>query len=109
MFCVFSSETMQFTHFYDMDRFLLRWTFHDQNDTIMFHIRVKTTGWVGFGFADNAPSAMRDYDVIVGGFDNGQGYLNVSLIPTNLIGLYEDRKHGAWITSGFLLGPYLKT
>jgi len=41
---------------------------------------VKTTGWVGFGFADNAPNSMQGYDVIVGGFDNGQGYLNVSFI-----------------------------
>jgi len=37
---------------------------------------VKTTGWVGFGFANIAPNNMQDYDVIVGGFNNGQGYLN---------------------------------
>ena len=78
LFCVLSTDTTQFTHSYDQGRFLLRWTFHDQNDTITFHIRVKTTGWVGFGFADIAPNNMQDYDVIVGGFNNGQGYLNVS-------------------------------
>jgi len=52
------------------------WRFNDQADTMFYHVRVKTTGWVGFGFAETAPNNMINYDVIVGGFNNGQGYLS---------------------------------
>ena len=45
---------------------------------MFYHVRVKTTGWVGFGFAKTAPNNMMNYDVIVGGFSNGKGYLHVS-------------------------------
>lgn len=55
----------------------MRWTFDDQSNTLTFHVKVKTTGWVGFGFAKVAPAQMRNYDVVVGGYDNG-GYLEVS-------------------------------
>ncbi|CAH3182619.1 unnamed protein product [Porites evermanni] len=50
--------------------------FDDQKDSIFFHLRVKTTGWIGFGFAETEPRNMMNYDVIVGGYSNGQGYLN---------------------------------
>jgi len=46
---------------------------------MFYHVRVKTNGWVGFGFAETAPNNMVNYDVIVGGFSNGQGYFSVSL------------------------------
>ena len=52
--------------------------FRDQTDNMFYHVRVKTTGWVGFGFAETAPNNMTNYDVIVGGFSNGKGYLHVS-------------------------------
>jgi len=74
-----STGTTQFTHIYDNNRFLVLWRFNDQADTMFYHLRVKTTGWVGFGFAETAPNNMTNYDVIVGGFNNGQGYLSVSL------------------------------
>ena len=38
---------------------------------------VMTTGWVGFGFATQAPTGMIGYDVAVGGVFNGTGYLTV--------------------------------
>ena len=53
--------------------------FRDQTDSMFYHVRVKTTGWVGFGFAETAPNSMMNYDVIVGGFSNGKGYLHVSI------------------------------
>ncbi|XP_015760327.1 PREDICTED: uncharacterized protein LOC107339531 isoform X2 [Acropora digitifera] len=65
-----------FPYAFDDNKFLVRWTFDDQADKIYFHLRVKTTGWIGFGFAQTAPNDMRDYDVIVGGFSNGRGYLS---------------------------------
>ena len=68
----------QFTHRYDENRFALLWRFDDQTNMIYYHLRVKTTGWVGFGFAEKAPNNMMDYDVIVAGYSNGQGYLWVS-------------------------------
>ena len=63
----------------DNDQFRFLWKFDDQSDKMVYHLRVKTTGWVGFGFAEGAPNGMLHYDVIVGGFSNGKGYLNVSL------------------------------
>ena len=45
---------------------------------MIYHLQVKTAGWIGFGFAREAPNGMLHYDVIVGGFKNGKGYLNVS-------------------------------
>jgi len=41
---------------------------------------VQTTGWVGFGFANIASNNMQNYDVIVGGLEDGKGILNVSFI-----------------------------
>ena len=69
---------MPFPYAFDDNKFLALWRFDDQADKIYFHLRVKTTGWIGFGFAQTAPNDMRDYDVIVGGFSNGRGYLWVS-------------------------------
>ena len=36
---------------------------------------VKTTGWIGFGVATQAPNFMMNYDVAVGGVSGGAGYL----------------------------------
>ena len=69
---------MSFPYAFDDNKFLARWRFDDQADKIHVHLRVKTTGWIGFGFAQTAPNNMGDYDVIVGGFSNGRGYLWVS-------------------------------
>ena len=76
--CFSIGTSTQFTQSFDNNRFLFRWEFDDQNDKISFSLRVNTTGWVGFGFSKIAPNNMQDYDVIVGGFKDGQGYLNVS-------------------------------
>ena len=83
-----STAMPQFTHAYENNRFLLLWRYNDQTDKIFYHVRVKTTGWVGFGFAETAPNNMMNYDVIVGGFSNGQGYLFVSFLP---VGHYSNR------------------
>ena len=83
----------QFSHSFDNGNFLMRWTFDDQNNKLTFHVKVKTTGWVGFGFARVAPTQMRNYDVVVGGYDN-VGYLMVSLREI----CYE-----TWIAGSFLL------
>ena len=57
--------------------------FNESADTLEFLVEVKTTGWVGFGFALNAPNSMMGYDVAVGGvLNNGTGYLQVSSTAT---------------------------
>ena len=46
----------------------------------MFHLKVKTTGWISFGFAQTAPNAMQGYDVAIGGVTSGgTAYINVRL------------------------------
>ena len=78
LFLTLSTAFPLFTHRFDTNRFLLLWRFDDQADKVFYHLRVKTTGWVGFGFAETAPNNMQNYDVIVAGYNNGQGYLWVS-------------------------------
>ncbi len=53
--------------------------FNSSMDTLHFLVEVKTTGWIGFGIANQAPNNMMNYDVAVGGvFLNGTGYLKVT-------------------------------
>ena len=58
--------------------FNVSYNFNASSDTLEFFVEVRATGWVGFGFAENAPNNMMNYDVAVGGvFPNGSGYLRV--------------------------------
>ena len=52
---------MPFLYAFDDNKFLALWRFDDQADKIQVHLRVKTTGWIGFGFAQKAPNTMKDY------------------------------------------------
>lgn len=55
------------------------WNFNTSSDTLEFLVEVRTTGWVGFGVAEDAPTSMMDYDVAVGVVSsNGTGYIKVS-------------------------------
>ena len=47
-------------------------------DEIHFGVEVRAVGWVSFGFALQAPTGMRGYDVMVGGVQSGRGYIGVS-------------------------------
>ena len=54
------------------------YSYNASSDTMEFSVQVKTTGWVGFGVAENAPTNMFDYDVAIGGVSsNGTGYIQV--------------------------------
>ena len=58
------------------------WMFNSSMDTLHFMVEVKARGWVGFGFATQAPNSMRGYDVAVGGVRGGsEGYLKVEYLP----------------------------
>lgn len=62
----------------DNNNYNVSWTFDASSETFQFLVEVRATGWVGFGFALNAPNNMVNYDVAVGGvLSNGTGYLQV--------------------------------
>ena len=58
----------------------MSWMYNATANRLYFVVRVRTTGWVGFGLASQAPTNMTDYDVAVGGVYNGTGYLKVTQI-----------------------------
>ena len=53
------------------------WMYNSSMDTLHFMVEVRTTGWIGFGVATQAPNNMIGYDVAVGGVRTGVGYLKV--------------------------------
>ena len=78
--CVTDSELTQKYRFSKvMDgsgNYKLYWSFNRRNENITFAVRVKTTGWVGFGLSPNGQ--MPNSDVIIGWVDsNGQVHMHV--------------------------------
>ena len=66
--------------------FNVSWNFNASLDAFEFLLEVRTTGWIGFGFALNAPTNMMDYDVAVGGvLSNGTTYLQVCITITKTL------------------------
>ena len=56
--------------------YTLHWNFDRANENISFAVRVKTTGWVGFGISPNGQ--MPQSDVVIGWVDgSGTAHLNV--------------------------------
>ncbi|XP_068696487.1 uncharacterized protein [Montipora foliosa] len=60
---------------FDGGNFNVYWSYNSTSDRLYFTLDVAATGWVGFGFSENMPSAMNGYDVVVGGVRNGDMYL----------------------------------
>ena len=59
------------------DDYVVHWSFDTATKNITFAVRVRTTGWIGFGLSPNGQ--MPNSDVIVGWVDtNGQATLHVS-------------------------------
>lgn len=57
----------------------LYWSFNRKAETISFAVRVKTTGWVGFGLSPNG--GMTGSDIVIGWVDDdGKAFLHVSLV-----------------------------
>lgn len=70
------------THFADFlsfnnGNYNVSWMYDSSTDRLHFMTEVRTTGWVGFGFATQAPTGRIEYDLAVGGVLNGTGYLKV--------------------------------
>ncbi|XP_073246020.1 uncharacterized protein [Porites lutea] len=69
---------MHFANFLQLDNngnYNVSWVYNNSMDTLHFMVEVKTTGWIGFGVATQAPNMMMNYDVAVGGVSGGAGYL----------------------------------
>ena len=60
--------------------YFLFWNFSTTDETIQFAVRVKTTGWVGFGISPNGQ--MPGSDVIIGWIDGQKSYFNVSCMQS---------------------------
>lgn len=62
----------------DNGNYNVSYNYSESSDTLEFLVEVRATGWVGFGFALNAPNDMKNYDVAVGGVPSDRsGYIRV--------------------------------
>ncbi|XP_074637378.1 uncharacterized protein LOC141895456 [Acropora palmata] len=59
----------------DGGKYNVSWMFHSSMDTFHFVVKVRATGWIGFGLATRAPNRMSGYDVAVSETNNGTKYL----------------------------------
>ena len=68
------SQDYRFSSQLDGDNYTLYWKFNYQSKKITFAVRVKTTGWIGFGLSPNGQ--MPKSDVVIGWVENnGQAIL----------------------------------
>ena len=56
--------------------YTLYWTFDNDAGNITFAVRVRTTGWVGFGLSPNGQ--MPQSDVVIGWIDGAGNHFDVS-------------------------------
>ena len=70
------TETYPFTKTLSEGYYYLFWNFSSIDETIQFAVRVKTTGWVGFGISPNGQ--MPGSDVVIGWIDRQKSYFHVS-------------------------------
>ena len=63
----------------DEGKYILYWNFDLEQETITFAVRVRTTGWIGFGLSPNGQMPLSD--VIIGWVDgSGQNSFHVSSV-----------------------------
>ena len=55
---------------------MLTWIY--SNNKLMFTMKCKTTGWCAVAFTTGDGKSMKDYDIALGGWASGNGYLGVS-------------------------------
>ena len=60
------------------DTYWLYWNFNHTTQNISFALRVKTTGWIGFGLSPNGQ--MPGSDVVIGWVDGTNYYFHVTLL-----------------------------
>ena len=63
------------------ENYQLFWSVKNADKSIHFAVKVKTTGWVGFGISVGLSGSMKDADIVVGWVDSqGKGHIEVSEI-----------------------------
>lgn len=66
-------------------KYLLDWSFDEAKQIINFTVRVKTTGWVGFGISPYT-GKMPGSDVVIGWVDEyGKAHLQVLAMKLDII------------------------
>ena len=61
------------------ENYQLFWSVKDADKSIHFAVKVKTTGWVGFGISAGLSGNMKSADMILGWVDSkGKGHLQVN-------------------------------
>ena len=63
---------------FDEGRILVSWGYDEEADKLSFTVNASTLGWIGCGFACFSPNKMKDYDLILAGYKEGRGYIQVS-------------------------------
>ena len=60
--------------------YLLEWSYDVSQKTMQFTVRVKTTGWIGFGLSPYT-GKMPGSDIVIGWVDeNGKAHLKVTIL-----------------------------
>ena len=62
------SQNYRFSAQLDGEDYVLYWNFNYEERSIQFAVRVKTTGWIGFGLSPSGQ--MPQSDVVIGWVDN---------------------------------------
>ena len=57
--------------------YYLYWNFSKVEESVQFAVRVKTTGWIGFGLSPSGQ--MVDSDVVIGWIGEEEEYFHVSI------------------------------
>ena len=71
------SQEYRFSSQLDGENYVLYWKFDYQSKKITFAVRVKTSGWIGFGLSPNGQ--MPQSDVVIGWVErNSRAVLQVS-------------------------------
>lgn len=64
----------------EASNYLLKWSYDSSQKTMQFVVRVKTTGWIGFGISPYT-GKMPGSDIVIGWVDkNGKAHLKVFII-----------------------------
>ena len=72
----------------------------------MFNMTCKTTGWCAVAFTTNSGGrGMVNYDIAVGGFASGVGYLDVSLCLYLIV--YSREKWSSFQLVQYILATWL--
>ncbi|PFX26942.1 DBH-like monooxygenase protein 1-like [Stylophora pistillata] len=59
------------------NNYAMYWKYNAGEDMFYFKVMAKATGWVAFGVSTQG-GGMNGYDVMIGGVNNGTGYIGVS-------------------------------